>query len=127
MRQRTKIILAAALVAVSIVTVLLLSPLRRIVDYGAGASGYVVDGLGKPVEGAIVAVKYDRPVVDAIMHGVSTESAVTGKDGRFSLINFSCNRPGPGYTVTAAKAGMRPVSQRGGGIGRHRLVLRQGT
>ena len=121
MKRRTKIALVVALLAGAIT--LWIRSRQVIWDAGAGSTGYVYYTNGKPIEGVTVTIRYDRPVADTVMNVVQTESVKTGFSGEYQLMNFSCNRPGPTFTLIAEKDGMITSRWRGEGVTSHDIVL----
>ena len=96
-----------------------------VADYIAGANGVVVAAdTGKPLAGAVVRVRFDKDVFQAITPLREAE-VITGPNGEFNLGYLSCGEPGGGYIVTATKDGWSIATAKGVGAGSHRLVLQK--
>src|SRR5215471_17771031 len=92
------------IVPVSVLCVVILAMWvgRPIVDFGAGASGSVVDETGVPLSGVTVRFQSARPVYSAL-RVVSAARTVTDEGGRFYLSFLSCGRPAGDYRVSFHK------------------------
>jgi len=112
---------AGLLFGVGILTYLLWP--QPIVEYGAGARGFVVDTRGNPIAGATVTLDFEQTVFDAITP-LRKARLLTDEAGHFQDFFISCNRPGGPYTVTVDKPGFHRATVRGVGMGSHRIVLR---
>ena len=97
---------------------------RPTVDFGAGASGIVVDDSGVPIAGVIVRFHSAAPIVSALKV-VSAARTLTDEAGRFNLHMLSCNGPAGDYQITFEKEGFDRVVVKGRGLGRHRVVLKR--
>ena len=90
-------------------------------DYWAGASGFVKDGGGAPIAGALVSICFDIAASEAIDR-CEDATVLSGEDGQFALTFglSGANRP---FTLVVEKRGFAKTTMHGVGSASVSVVL----